>query len=60
LLSIMITIALGVGLFLLFLHARTLDQAKGLSVVGHNAFCRSCGQPNPDHSLYCSSCGKRA
>lgn len=60
LLSIMITVALGVGLFLLFLHARILDQAKGLSAVGNNKFCRTCGHPNPGHKLYCSRCGNRA
>lgn len=60
LMSVMLTLALTAGLFLLFLHARTLDQLKGLSVVGHNSFCRSCGHPNPKHNLYCSSCGKRA
>lgn len=60
LVSIMITLGLAVGIFLLFLHARSLDQLQGLSVVGHNNFCRSCGTPNPNHKLYCSHCGKRA
>jgi RsiW-degrading membrane proteinase PrsW (M82 family) len=60
LLSIMITVALGLGLFLLFLYSRSLDQAQGLSVVGHNAFCRTCGQPNLKHKLYCSHCGNHA
>ncbi len=59
-LSVMITLGLGVGLFLLLIHARSLDQLKGLSVVGRNNFCRSCGQANPKHNLYCSHCGKRA
>lgn len=58
--SVMITLGLGVGLFLLLQHARSLDQLKGLSVVGHNNFCRSCGTANPKHNLYCSHCGKRA
>jgi len=60
LVSVMITAGLTVGVFLLFLHARTLDQYKGLSRVGNNSFCRSCGNPNPNHKLYCSHCGKRA
>lgn len=60
LLSIMITLGLAVGVFLLFLHARSLDQLKGLSRVGNNGFCRSCGTPNPKHKLYCSHCGNRA
>ncbi len=58
--SVMTTLGLGVGLFLLLVHARSLDQLKGLSVVGHNNFCRSCGTANPKHNLYCSHCGKRA
>ena len=60
LLSIMITVGLAIGVFLLFLHARSLDQLKGLSRVGNNAFCRSCGTANPEHKLYCSHCGNRA
>jgi RsiW-degrading membrane proteinase PrsW (M82 family) len=60
LLSVMIALALGAGLFLLYLHARSLDQQQGLSAVGHNSFCRSCGHANPKHNLYCSHCGKRA
>lgn len=59
-LSIMITVALTVGLFLLFAHARSLDQVQGLSVVGNNSFCRSCGYPNPKRKLYCAHCGKHA
>jgi len=60
LVSIMITAGLAVGVFLLFLHARSLDQMKGLSRVGNNAFCRTCGTANPEHKLYCSHCGNRA
>lgn len=60
LVSIMITLGLAVGVFLLFLHARSLDQLKGLSVVGNNSFCRTCGAANPNHKLYCSHCGNRA
>ncbi len=58
--SVMMTVALGAGLFLLLIRARTLDQAQGLSVVGHNSFCRTCGHANPKHNLYCSQCGNRA
>lgn len=60
LLSIMITLALTVGIFLLYARAKSLDQLTGLSVVGSNTFCRSCGHPNPKHRLYCTHCGKRA
>jgi RsiW-degrading membrane proteinase PrsW (M82 family) len=58
--SLIITLGLGVGLFMAFLRANELDQDKGLSVVGNNAFCRSCGYPNPQHHLYCVHCGKNA
>lgn len=59
-LSLMITAGLTVGLFLFFMKASEIDQAQGLSAVGHNSFCRSCGFTNPKHNLYCTRCGKRA
>lgn len=59
-LSILITLGLSTALFFLFLRATQLDQDRGLSVVGHNSFCRSCGKPNPKHNLYCAHCGKNA
>lgn len=58
--SLFITVILSASLFVLYFKARQLDQDVGLSVVGNNAFCRSCGAPNPDHSLYCTRCGKNA
>ena len=58
--SLLITLGTGVGLFAVFLRANEHDQDMGLSVVGHNSFCRSCGVANPDHSLYCAHCGKNA
>jgi len=58
--SIVITLTLSVLLFLFYATATELDQQRGLSVVGHNSFCRSCGHPNPEHNLYCARCGKRA
>jgi len=60
LLSIALTAGLTASLFMLFIKAKHLDEAMGLSSVGNNSFCRSCGQPNPKHNLYCSRCGKRA
>jgi RsiW-degrading membrane proteinase PrsW (M82 family) len=60
LLSITITLCLSGNLFLLFSRATDHDQDLGLSVVGHNSFCRSCGWPNPRHHLYCVHCGKNA
>lgn len=59
-LSLIITLGLSGGLFVLFLRATELDQDKGLSMVGHNSFCRTCGLPNPHHHLYCIHCGKNA
>jgi RsiW-degrading membrane proteinase PrsW (M82 family) len=58
--SVLITFGLSASLFVLYLHAVEHDQDKGLSVVGKNSFCRSCGFPNPDHHLYCVNCGKNA
>lgn len=58
--SLLITLGLSIGLFVAFLRANEHDQDIGLSVVGHNAFCRSCGFANPHHHLYCVQCGKNA
>ncbi len=58
--SISITFGLSVLLFLLYTKATDLDQQLGMSRVGHNRFCRSCGKPNTDHHLYCTRCGERA
>jgi RsiW-degrading membrane proteinase PrsW (M82 family) len=58
--SLVITIGLSIGLFRLFMRASELDRSLGLSVVGHNSFCRSCGYPNQQHHLYCVRCGKNA
>lgn len=59
-LSFMITFAMTVMLFMFYMRASEHDQDQGLSVVGHNSFCRSCGKPNPRHYLYCQTCGQRA
>lgn len=58
--SLLITLGMAMGLFVAFLRATELDQDTGLSVVGNNSFCRSCGYPNPHHHLYCARCGKNA
>lgn len=58
--SVLITIGLTASLFVLFVKAAAQDQDSGLSVVGNNSFCRSCGCPNPTHHLYCTRCGKHA
>lgn len=60
LLAVVITLCLTGNLFLLFSRATDRDQDVGLSTVGHNSFCRSCGYPNPRHHLYCVHCGKNA
>lgn len=59
-LSLLVTLGLGIALFMAFVIATEHDRARGMSAVGHNAFCRSCGYPNPDHYLYCVHCGKNA
>lgn len=60
LMSVLITIGLSFLLFLLYFRATELDQRMGLSAVGNNSYCRSCGYPNPRHNLYCAHCGQRA
>lgn len=58
--SLFITVSLTALLFVLYFKAQELDQNLGLSAVGHNTFCRTCGAPNPRHNLYCTKCGKNA
>jgi len=58
--ALLITLGTTGTLFLLFLRATEHDQEMGLSVVGNNSFCRSCGWANPTHHLYCTQCGKNA
>jgi len=60
LVSIVFTLGMSVLLFVLYTRATELDQKVGMSAVGHNTFCRSCGQPNSGHLLYCTHCGQRA
>jgi len=59
-LSLVITVALSINLFILYHKATVLDQLRGLSAVGDNSVCRTCGFANPNHNLYCSQCGNHA
>lgn len=59
-LSVLITLVLSVALFTLYVRATELDQDMGLTTVGHNSFCRSCGAANPKKHLHCTQCGKNA
>jgi RsiW-degrading membrane proteinase PrsW (M82 family) len=59
-LSLMITVGITASLFILFMRAQELDRQQGLSRVGVNNFCRSCGTANPNNNLHCSHCGKLA
>ncbi len=58
--SLTATLGITTGLFVLFMKAGARDQFVGISAVGHNGFCRSCGFANPQHHLYCTHCGKNA
>ena len=58
--SVGITFTLSGALFIIFMKANEQDQDLGLSIVGTNSFCRSCGLANPKHYLYCTHCGKNA
>lgn len=58
--ALMVTLALSVSLFLLFMKSTQQDQDAGLSIVGQNSYCRACGRANPRHHLYCTYCGKNA
>ena len=58
--ALSVTLGLSVALFLLYNKATDDDQDEGMSAMGHNDFCRSCGFPNPRRYLYCVHCGKNA
>jgi RsiW-degrading membrane proteinase PrsW (M82 family) len=58
--SIVLTILLTLGLFLFYMRANELDKLQGLSAVGNNKFCRSCGKLNSSRTLFCEYCGKQA
>lgn len=58
--SLMISVLLTMSIFLLLMKAGEIDKSLGLSAVGSNKFCRSCGQPNPQQNLYCALCGNKA
>lgn len=59
LLSLCITIGVNVGIFVFYHLAEQTDASLGLSAVGNNYYCRSCGRPNPKRFLYCPYCGNR-
>jgi RsiW-degrading membrane proteinase PrsW (M82 family) len=58
--SVATALLLSAGLFYVFVRATELDQDSGLSIVGRNSFCRSCGTANPARHLYCIHCGNNA
>ncbi len=58
--STIITIALSANFFNLYFRAQDHDEDMGLSAVGHNLYCRTCGFRNSQHYLYCTHCGQRA
>jgi len=58
--ALMITLGITASLFVLYSRSTRDDQRVGLSAVGNNRFCRTCGFPNPSAHLYCQRCGKHA
>lgn len=57
--SILLGFGLNIGVFFLYRIAQRQDSKFSLSSEGKNSFCRTCGQPNPHHTLYCERCGQR-
>lgn len=55
--SLIIAIALNIGVFLLYRHAQDEDVSINIA-SNNNNFCRSCGKPNAKHTLFCESCGQ--
>ncbi len=60
LVSLAISFGSTIALFVYYTKSTHSDQLQGLSAVGNNSFCRTCGTANPKHYLYCQQCGKRA
>lgn len=58
--SVMTTASISGALFVYATHAKKDDELLGLSAVGINKFCRSCGKANPKQRLYCTACGNHA
>jgi RsiW-degrading membrane proteinase PrsW (M82 family) len=56
--SLIIAIALNIGVFLLYRHAQDEDVSINIASNNSNNFCRSCGKPNTKHTLFCESCGQ--
>ena len=59
-LSVFITLNLSAAIFIFFVRAKEKDEDLGISAIGNNSFCRTCGNPNPHHHLYCTQCGNNA
>jgi RsiW-degrading membrane proteinase PrsW (M82 family) len=59
LLSLAITLAININIFVLLKSAQKEDGKLGLAAVGLNYFCRNCGVQNPERFLYCTSCGHK-
>lgn len=58
LLALALTVLLNTMIFVFFKKAQKIDEARGMSAVGINKYCRNCGVPNPKHYLFCEQCGK--
>jgi RsiW-degrading membrane proteinase PrsW (M82 family) len=59
LMSLAITLAININIFILLKDAQKEDGKLGLAAVGVNYYCRNCGAPNPERFLYCLQCGKK-
>lgn len=57
-LALLLGISVNLVVFKVFRVAQAWDEKRGMSAVGHNNFCRNCGQPNPQKHLFCTRCGK--
>jgi RsiW-degrading membrane proteinase PrsW (M82 family) len=59
LMSLFITVAINVNIFILLRSSQKEDGKLGLAAVGLNYYCRNCGAPNPQRFLYCTTCGQK-
>ncbi len=58
LLSLMLSVVVPVGLFVLFKKARKKDKELGISSSEPNKYCTKCGKKNKNGTLFCENCGK--
>lgn len=59
LMALAIAIYVNLRPFYFYRMTQKADEKMGLSAIGDNSVCRSCGQANPKRDLFCTQCGRK-